>query len=130
MDARWPDASAAPDADLLAATDLPDANDVHVLASAVAAGADLLVTYNLRDFPAGKLRALGVSPLGPDAFLWEAAGRAPQALSRTLAAAAAPFAALSDPQDLARAVKRAHLPRLAKMIRQGALAPEGPDASR
>lgn len=121
LNARFPRASAEPDAGILAATDLPDENDVHVLAAASAARADLLVTYNLRDFPAPKLRALGLAPLSPDAFLWELAGRAPDAMAQALGAALEPFPALRSPPDIARALKRAHLPRLAKMIRAGAL---------
>lgn len=118
---RWPDALTEPDAETLASTDLPDENDVHVLAAALAARAGLLVTFNLRDFPAAKLRALGPAPLSPDAFLWELAGRAPEPMAQALQAALAPFPALKTPQDIARALKRAHLPRLAKLIRTEAL---------
>lgn len=41
---------------------LRDPDDDHVLELAVAAGADLIVTYNVRDF-------VGVRVLDPDAFL-------------------------------------------------------------
>jgi predicted nucleic acid-binding protein len=48
--------------------DLPDADDRHVLAAAVAAGADLMVTANLDDFPPAAIPP-GIAVLGPDDFV-------------------------------------------------------------
>ena len=48
---------------------LPDANDRHVLAAAIHAGAKIIVTTNLRDFPLSALRPLGLRAVPPDAFL-------------------------------------------------------------
>ena len=48
---------------------MPD--DRHVLAAAIEAKATLIVTLNLKDFPARVLRNHGVRPLAPDAFLCE-----------------------------------------------------------
>lgn len=48
---------------------LPDANDRHVLAAAIEAGAVVIVTFNLSDFPAATLEAYGIEPLHPDIFL-------------------------------------------------------------
>ena len=119
MAARWPAApTPAPETEL----SLPDANDAHVLAAALAARADLLVTCNLRDFPARKLRDLGLSPIHPDAFLWELAGAAPETMSRALGRALTAFPHLAqDPQETVRALRRARLHRLAKLLKQGAL---------
>ena len=122
MAARWPAGPAEPDP--AAPFDLPDPDDVHVLSAALAAGADLLVTFNLRDFPALKLRALGTAPIHPDALLWELAGRTPEAMGRALARALAPFPSLTTAPEIARALRRAHLPRLAKLVRTGAPAPQ------
>jgi hypothetical protein len=47
---------------------LPDANDRHVLAAALACVADSIVTFNTRDFPPDVLRPFGVVAVTPDAF--------------------------------------------------------------
>jgi hypothetical protein len=54
---------------LVPALTLPDANDRHVLAAAVAAGADAIVTFNLKHFPDHVLDGYGIEPLHPDDFL-------------------------------------------------------------
>ena len=48
---------------------LPDVNDRHVLAAAVAGHADSIVTINIKDFPLSILEQLGITALHPDEFL-------------------------------------------------------------
>lgn len=48
---------------------LPDAKDRHVLAAAIGAHADVIVTFNLSDFPMTILQAYGIQPAHPDFFL-------------------------------------------------------------
>ncbi len=48
---------------------LPDANDVHVLAAAIAGHADCIVTMNLRDFPTETLEVHSLCAIHPDDFL-------------------------------------------------------------
>ena len=48
---------------------LPDPNDRHVLAAAITARADVLVTYNLKDFPSDALSAYSIVAQHPDDFL-------------------------------------------------------------
>ncbi|MEG4235555.1 PIN domain-containing protein, partial [Microcoleus sp. Pol11C3] len=49
--------------------ELPDPGDRHVLAGAIHSRADFIVTFNLRDFPADKLRQYNIEPLHPDLFI-------------------------------------------------------------
>ena len=48
---------------------LPDPNDRHVLAAAIASEAEVIVTWNLRDFPADVLAAFEIVAQTPDDFL-------------------------------------------------------------
>lgn len=48
---------------------LPDPGDRHVLAAAITGRADLIVTKNLRDFPADRLAPFGIRAQHPDAFV-------------------------------------------------------------
>jgi hypothetical protein len=50
---------------------LPDPNDVYVVATPLDAGAGVIVTFKLRDFPAEVLDPLGLTALRPDAFVAE-----------------------------------------------------------
>jgi hypothetical protein len=50
---------------------LPDANDRHVLAAALACVADVIVTFNTGDFPPVVLRPFGVAAEEPDAFVMQ-----------------------------------------------------------
>jgi hypothetical protein len=55
--------------DLIPSLTLPDANDRHVLAAAICAGADVIVTYNLKDFPTTTLEQYGIEAQHPDEFI-------------------------------------------------------------
>ena len=55
--------------DLIPALTLPDPDDRHVLAAAIAARADVIVTFNLSDFPISVLQAYGVEAQHPDDFI-------------------------------------------------------------
>lgn len=56
---------------------LPDPDDRHVLAAAIRAGADVIVTANLTDFPANILNNFGVEAAHPDQFIVELFDDAP-----------------------------------------------------
>jgi PIN domain len=55
--------------DLIETLSLPDPGDRHVLAAAIRAGADLIVTTNLADFPNETLARYGIEAQHPDDFI-------------------------------------------------------------
>jgi len=58
---------------------LPDPDDRHVLAAAIKCSAQVIVTYNLKDFPEEILSQYGVEPKHPDEFLQDCYDVAPPA---------------------------------------------------
>lgn len=113
---RWPAAEVAPDEDMIARLSLPDPGDRHVLAAAIAGGADVLMTRNRADFPTRTLARHGILLREPDGFLTELAaeGRAIVAVADAVRARAA--LASGRPQALRPLLRRAGLPRLAKAL--------------
>ncbi|HCT78590.1 MAG TPA: PIN domain-containing protein [Micromonosporaceae bacterium] len=63
---------------------LSDPDDRHVVAAAIAAEAQLIVTSNLRDFPSDALETHGVRAVHPDVFLLEQLDSAPDVILRML----------------------------------------------
>jgi len=98
---------------------LPDDNDRHVLAVAIAAGADAILTFNAADFPRHVLAAEGLARRDPDGFLWELWSHHPAAVSGVVEAVRTEAERLSGrPQPLRTLLKRARLPRLGKAMDQ------------
>lgn len=54
---------------LIPALTLPDPDDRHVLAAAIQGRADVIVTYNLKDFPDAALSSHGIEAQHPDDFV-------------------------------------------------------------
>ncbi|TDW17012.1 PIN domain-containing protein [Kribbella kalugense] len=54
---------------LIEVLDLPDANDRHVLAAAIKANAQVIVTENTKDFPSAKLASWNVEAKSADDFV-------------------------------------------------------------
>ncbi|VDC31627.1 RSP_2648 family PIN domain-containing protein [Pseudogemmobacter humi] len=96
---------------------LPDTGDLHVLAVAIAGHADVIVTFNARDFPGHALAAEGIARRDPDGFLWELHSRAPERVAGVVEAVRAKAEAISgQPVALKGLLKRARLYRLAKAL--------------
>lgn len=94
---------------------LPDPDDVHVLAVAIAAQADCIVTLNASDFPRGTLAEEGMDRRDPDGFLWELWSHHPEAVGSVLTQVHAKAEAMAGVEVSAKALlKRARLNRLAK----------------
>ncbi|WP_175049931.1 PIN domain-containing protein [Paraburkholderia sediminicola] len=69
MDAHVRDALVDNYEHLMPAIDLPDPDDAHVVAAAVHCGAELIVTFNLKDFPVDALSTFNVAAQHPDDFI-------------------------------------------------------------
>ncbi len=108
--ARFPAAEVAVPEELVASLSLPDPDDRHVLAAAIAGGADTLVTLNRGDFPTRTLARHGIVLREPDGLLVEllhdGIDLAPVAEAARRGRAAGVRAVL----------KRAGLPRLGKAL--------------
>jgi hypothetical protein len=112
---RWPDALA--DDDPGEGLVLPDLADAHVVAAARRAGAGLIVTLNLRDFPPRTLADLGLRAEHPDAFLRGLWAEHPREVARAAEKVRAEAERLSgQPQAMRALLKRAYLPRLGKAL--------------
>jgi predicted nucleic acid-binding protein len=96
---------------------LPDPNDRHVLATAIASSADAIVTFNAQDFPGQILAAEGIARRDPDGFLWELQSRHPEAMADIVERVRARAEAISgQPVALKALLKRARLHRLARAL--------------
>ena len=69
MDGHFPDAVVTGYEAIAAEFDMPDPDDRHVLAAAIHGGASVIVTRNLRDFPADRLAPQALAAQHPDAFV-------------------------------------------------------------
>ncbi|AKJ69402.1 hypothetical protein PATSB16_37100 [Pandoraea thiooxydans] len=108
-------------APLVASYELPDPNDRHVLAAAVAGHVDCIVTENLRDFPSTTVDAYGIEVVSPDRFIinqWDLDPLATMtAFKRMRARWKSPRA---TPENFARALEHGGLPATAQRIRDAA----------
>jgi predicted nucleic acid-binding protein len=115
--ARFPRASHPAAPAVAARLVLPDVNDVHVLATAIVAGADAILTFNARDFPRHVLAGEGVQRRDPDGFLWELWSHHPDAVGAVIQRERQALETASGrPWDTRAFLKRAGLPRLGKAV--------------
>lgn len=84
MDRVLPQARVTSYAARIPAISLPDPGDRHVVAAAAEAGASIIVTWNVRDFPAAELRKHGLRKLTPDGFLAELYDIMPDAVAASV----------------------------------------------
>ncbi len=96
---------------------LPDENDLHVLAIAIAGHADCIVTLNAKDFPRHVLAEEGIARRDPDGLLWELWSFHPEPVAEVVHAVHATAERLAgNPIALKSLLKRAQLPKLAKAL--------------
>lgn len=89
---------------LIPTLELPDPDDRHVLAAAVRAAAQVIVTQNIRDFPRERLEPLQIDAQTPDDFLLHvvdlSSATVLDVLSRQAAALKNPARSLDELMDL------------------------------
>ncbi len=121
MAEAFPRAMAAEQPAIEARLLLPDPNDRHVLAVAIASHADAIITFNAADFPRHILAEEGIARRDPDGFLWEIWSHHPDQVAGVVAGVHATAERLSGERlDLRALLKRAKLPKLAKALTAGA----------
>ena len=115
--AAWPEQEITPPEALNARLWLPDENDIHVLAAAVSASTDAIMTLNAKDFPRNLLAEEGLERVDPDSFLMRLWQDNPDAVARVAQDVLKAAIRLSGkPWDLRALLKKARLPRLAKAL--------------
>jgi predicted nucleic acid-binding protein len=112
----WPAAEVAADPDLESTLALPDPDDRHVLAAAIAGGADTLMTRDRAGFPPRALARHGVILREPDGFLCELARDGLDLAAIAQAVRARAEARSGRAQPLRGLLKRAGLPRLGRLL--------------
>ena len=105
------------DPPLRADISLPDPDDRHVLAAAYNGQADVIVTFNLKDFPSGQLGKLSLTACHPDQFLTDVTNahptRAAQAMNQLVESKRRPVRTMDE--ELTH-LTRTGIPRFADAI--------------
>lgn len=119
MDEALPDACVSGYRRLIPSLDLPDASDKHVLAAAIRAKAQVIVTFNERHFPEDALAEFDVSVQHPDTFLRHLIDLAPSVVRDCIAAMLARF---KNPpltvEEFIAVLERQSLPEAAAALRE------------
>lgn len=96
---------------------LPDPDDRHVLAAAIAGGAGSIVTENLRHFPISELRTYRVTAVDADHFLMDLFGDESTTILTALACQAARYRRPAlDLEGLLARLAKAGTPGFAKQV--------------
>ena len=104
---------------LIPSLQLPDEDDRHVLAAAIVAGADVIVTFNLEDFPNKRLRPYNIEAQHPDEFIAHLINLSP---SQVCSAVASVRARLRNPprtpSEYIDTIEQQQLPQTAAALRE------------
>ena len=96
---------------------LPDPDDIHVLAAAVAGSCDGIMTMNNKDFPSNILAEEGLARINPDLFCCHMLGEDPDAMQAVADGVLATAQAMGGADWTQRSLmKKARLPRFGKAL--------------
>ena len=84
MNDNVPDALVTDFEHLVPSLELPDPDDRHVLAAAITANGKIMITFNLKDFPASILAIHGIVAQHPDVFISDLLDRYPQLVRQSI----------------------------------------------
>jgi len=84
MDSQFPHSLVRGYESIMPTLQLPDPNDTHVLAVAILAKAEYIVTFNLDDFPIAVLQPHGIEALSPEEFALRIIDAAPLPVLRAV----------------------------------------------
>lgn len=119
MDQALPDACVSGYESLVPAIELPDPDDRHVVAAAIRAKAQVIVTFNEKDFPASVLQEFDLATQHPDTFLCHLIDLAPNIARARLATM---IEALANPpmthEEYISVLERQSLPETAAALRE------------
>jgi len=117
LHSQWPQAEIPANPKLESELYLPDPADCHVLASAIDAKADVIMTLNLKDFPRGTLAEFGLVATHPDEMMrsfFDQNETAVRAIATQVHAEAERLSGQDIP--LRKLMKKAGMPRLGKAL--------------
>ena len=98
---------------------LPDPDDRHVVAAAIRAGAEHIVTENMRDFPSAMLGPLGLEAVRADDFLAATFELYPAEATKALRTMRRAYRnPAMDALDFVLDLQRSGLPKLASLARE------------
>ncbi|ABC33097.1 conserved hypothetical protein [Hahella chejuensis KCTC 2396] len=119
MDSHVRDAKVTGFEGLIESISLPDPDDRHVVAAAIRAGADAIVSFNLKDFPTNELEKYDLEVIHPDDFvcfqLELAPGAACQAIKQQREALKNPPI---DKEKFLAILQKQQLPQTVNILRQ------------
>ncbi len=119
MDHALPDACVSGYQRLVAAIELPDPTDRHVVAAAIRAKAQVIVTFNEKDFPADALAEYDLCAQHPDTFLRHLIDLGPNIVRARLAGMVEKYARPATTTDeFISVLERQSLPETAAALRE------------
>ena len=101
---------------LVAGLELPDEDDRHVLAAAIKAGARIIVTFNLQDFPPNQLGEINAQT--PDTFLYNLIDLSPVAVAHVIRTMEQDLRSRPGLDHVLASLKRAGLPESVEAVRR------------